>query len=121
LQLLTSGSLMLMQLNRWCAYRHCQPAGKPLEPDGTAVTAGQRSAPLTLQGAGVPALNGNGLNYANFTFSVQDSAGSFDAAQQRDVQRPPVNATAPVAVNDVVASTNEDAAAVIAQKLAAGQ
>ena len=62
-----------------------------------------------------PALNGNGAPYASFTFSVQDTAGAFDAAPNTlTLSVTPVN-DAPVAVNDTVASTDEDTPAVISQ------
>ncbi|MDO9393190.1 MAG: retention module-containing protein, partial [Methylotenera sp.] len=57
------------------------PANGTLTLNGTPVTAGQ-VIPVAAITAGnlvfSPALNGNGANYANFSFSVQDSAGAFD-------------------------------------------
>ena len=57
------------------------PAAGALTLNGTAVTAGQLidAADLTNL-VFTPAANANGASYANFTFSVQDSGGLFDAA-----------------------------------------
>jgi VCBS repeat-containing protein len=57
------------------------PAAGALTLNGTAVTAGQLIDAADLPNlVFTPAANANGANYANFTFSVQDSGGLFDAA-----------------------------------------
>ena len=57
------------------------PAAGSLALNGVAVSVGQVISVTDLGGlVFTPAANGNGANYANFTFSVQDSAGGFDAA-----------------------------------------
>jgi len=69
--------------------------------NGSAVTAGQIVSAADL-GALVytPELNANGNAHATFTFSVQDSAGAFDAAPNTiTVDVTPVN-DAPSATND---------------------
>ncbi|MDP3142297.1 MAG: Ig-like domain-containing protein, partial [Methylotenera sp.] len=47
-----------------------------------------------------PALNGNGANYANFSFSVQDSAGAFDTVPNSVTINVTAVNDAPVAVAD---------------------
>ena len=91
------------------------PTSGVLRLNGVAVTVGQvvTAADIALNRLTyMPALNGNGANYANFTFSVQDSAGSFDTAPNRIT----LNVTAvnddPIAVNDSV-TTLEDTALTI--------
>ena len=88
-----------------------------LRLNGVAVTAGQVVSAADIAAGRLvytPALNGNGLNYSAFTFSVQDSAGSFDAAPNSvTFNVTPVN-DAPVANDDTAAATNEDTPAVIA-------
>ena len=80
------------------------PAAGSLLLNGVAVVAGAvvSAAEIT---AGhlvfVPVANGNGAPYANFTFSVQDSAGAFDNAPNTlTLNVTPVN-DAPVAANDI--------------------
>ena len=81
-----------------------------LQLNGVNVVAGQ-VVPVASINAGllkfVPDLNENGNNYATFTFSVQDSAGSFDALPNTFLFNvTPVNDN-PVARADV-GSTTED-------------
>jgi hypothetical protein len=87
------------------------PAAGVLSLNGVAVTAGQVLSAADIA-AGLlgfaPALNGNGVAYASFTFSVQDSAGAFGAAPNSvtfDVA--PLN-DAPLALDDTLAAINED-------------
>lgn len=55
----------------------------------------------------VPGANGNGIGYAGFDFSVQDSAGSFDTAPNRiSFDLAPVN-DAPVATPAAVGGTED--------------
>ncbi|TSJ90945.1 retention module-containing protein [Chitinimonas sp. BJB300] len=55
------------------------PAAGSLTLDGMAVTAGQVIAAAELDKlVFTPASNGNGNDYASFTFSVQDQANAFD-------------------------------------------
>ncbi|WP_298831212.1 Ig-like domain-containing protein [uncultured Piscinibacter sp.] len=79
--------------------------GAPLLP-GTVVSAAQIDAGTL---AFVPAGDGNGAPYASFTFSVQDSAGAFDATPnifRFDVM--PVN-DAPIASSSTIAVAEESA------------
>jgi hypothetical protein len=96
------------------------PASGTLSINGVAVTPGQVISAADIAAGRLvftPALNGNGAPYASFTFSVQDTAGSFDSVPNSvTINVTPVN-DAPLAVNDTVGSTNEDTAAVIAQSL----
>ncbi|XZG71207.1 retention module-containing protein [Chitinibacteraceae bacterium HSL-7] len=57
------------------------PGAGSLTLNGNPVSAGQVISAADLGNlVFTPAANGNGNNYASFTFSVQDSAGSFDTA-----------------------------------------
>jgi VCBS repeat-containing protein len=59
------------------------PAAGTLLLNGSPVTAGQVISVAEINAGHLvfsPAANANGANYASFNFSVQDSAGSFDAA-----------------------------------------
>ena len=54
------------------------PAAGALADNGTAVTAGQFVPVADITGGKLsftPAANGNGANYASFTFQVQDDGG----------------------------------------------
>ncbi|WP_193452751.1 retention module-containing protein [Pseudomonas nitroreducens] len=77
------------------------PANGSLKLNGTAVTAGQVIDAADLgKLVFTPAANANGNNYANFTFSVKDSNGAFDATLNKiTLNVTPVNDN-PVAVND---------------------
>ncbi|WP_280048854.1 retention module-containing protein [Pseudomonas nitroreducens] len=77
------------------------PANGSLKLNGTAVTAGQVIDAADLgKLVFTPAANANGNNYANFTFSVKDSNGAFDATPNKvTFNVTPVNDN-PVAVND---------------------
>ncbi|WEX00469.1 retention module-containing protein [Pseudomonas nitroreducens] len=77
------------------------PANGSLKLNGTAVTAGQVIDAADLgKLVFTPAANANGNNYANFTFSVKDSNGAFDATPNKiTLNVTPVNDN-PVAVND---------------------
>ncbi|MDZ4126821.1 MAG: Ig-like domain-containing protein, partial [Hydrogenophaga sp.] len=79
------------------------PANGTLTLNGTPVTAGQ-VIPVAAITAGnlvfSPALNGNGANYANFSFSVQDSAGAFDTVPNSVTITVTAVNDAPVAVAD---------------------
>ncbi|TLX79722.1 retention module-containing protein [Pseudomonas nicosulfuronedens] len=77
------------------------PTNGSLKLNGNAVTAGQVIDAADLgKLVFTPAANGNGSNYANFTFSVKDSNGAFDATPNKvTFNVTPVN-DAPVAVND---------------------
>ena len=61
-----------------CASTACLRLAKAhLSLNGTAVTAGQVVSAADIAAGRLvyaPALNGNGLNYSAFTFSVQDSS-----------------------------------------------
>ena len=87
------------------------PAAGVLSLNGTPVTAGQQIALSDLSAGALvftPALNGNGPAYASFTFSVQDSAGSFDVAPNTvTINITPVN-DAPVALDDTLVPIAED-------------
>ena len=84
------------------------PGAGTSQLNGIAVTAGQVIGVADLGNlVFTPAADANGAAYAGFTFSVQDSAGAFDATPNTisfDVT--PVN-DAPVAVDDVF-SGDED-------------
>ncbi len=59
------------------------PGAGTLLLNGTPLAAGALVSAAQLAAGALefrPAANGNGVNYANFTFSVQDSAGAFDTA-----------------------------------------
>ena len=59
------------------------PAAGTLTLSGVAVTAGQVIAVADINAGNLvftPALGGTGAPYASFAFSVQDTAGAFDAA-----------------------------------------
>ena len=77
------------------------PTNGSLKFNGTAVTAGQVIDAADLSKlVFTPAANANGNNYANFTFSVKDSNGAFDATPNKvTLNVTPVNDN-PVAVND---------------------
>ncbi|QIE86184.1 retention module-containing protein [Pseudomonas nitroreducens] len=77
------------------------PTNGSLKLNGTAVTAGQVIDAADLgKLVFTPAANANGNNYANFTFSVKDSNGAFDATPNKiTLNVTPVNDN-PVAVND---------------------
>ena len=77
------------------------PTNGSLKLNGTAVTAGQVIDAADLgKLVFTPAANANGNNYANFTFSVKDSNGAFDATPNKvTFNVTPVNDN-PVAVND---------------------
>ena len=91
------------------------PASGTLSLNGVAVTAGQVISAANIAAGNLtflPAANGNGANYAAFTFSVQDSAGAFDIVPNTvTINVTPVN-DAPAAVNDAV-TTPEDTALTI--------
>ncbi|MEP6872967.1 MAG: tandem-95 repeat protein [Burkholderiales bacterium] len=86
------------------------PAAGTLLLNGVAVVAGAViSASEVAAGhlVYVPVANGNGSPYATFTFSVQDSAGAYDAAPNTlTLNVTPVN-DAPVAVADVGAGLED--------------
>ncbi|MFV3369609.1 retention module-containing protein [Pseudomonas sp. NY15435] len=77
------------------------PTNGSLKLNGAAVTAGQVIDAADLgKLVFTPAANANGTNYANFTFSVKDSNGAFDATPNKiTLNVTPVNDN-PVAVND---------------------
>ncbi|MFV3411075.1 retention module-containing protein [Pseudomonas sp. NY15436] len=77
------------------------PTNGSLKFNGTAVTAGQVIDAADLSKlVFTPAANANGTIYANFTFSVKDSAGAFDATPNKiTLNVTPVNDN-PIAVND---------------------
>ncbi|MET0357692.1 MAG: retention module-containing protein, partial [Cellvibrio sp.] len=79
------------------------PAAGSLSLNGTAVTVGQVINAADVGGlVFTPAANGNGANYANFTFSVQDSIGGFAASSNTiSVSVTPVNDAAVVSSADV--------------------
>ncbi|HEY4068142.1 MAG TPA: tandem-95 repeat protein, partial [Burkholderiaceae bacterium] len=80
------------------------PAAGSLTLNGVALAAGAVVSAADIAAGHlvfVPAADGNGSPYAHFGFSVQDSAGAFDAAPNTlTVNVTPVN-DAPVAANDV--------------------
>ena len=86
------------------------PTNGTLRLDGATVAAGQVISVADLAAGKVsfaPALNGNGVNYASFNFSVQDSGGAFDTVPNTiTVDVTAVN-DAPVANPDTV-TTAED-------------
>jgi VCBS repeat-containing protein len=87
------------------------PGAGSLTLNGAAVAAGQLIAVANL-GTLVftPAANGNGNGYASFTFSVQDSAGSFDPVPNTiTIDVTAVN-DAPTQVVPAAQSTAEDTA-----------
>ena len=98
------------------------PADGTLLLDGVAVTAGQVISAADIAAGRlsfVPGADGNGTNYASFTFSVQDSAGAFDSTPNRigfDIA--PVN-DAPVANPDTVAATEDTPLTIAASTLLA--
>ncbi|WP_331648373.1 tandem-95 repeat protein, partial [Piscinibacter sp.] len=79
------------------------PAAGALLLNGSAVLAGQVISAANLDAGNlvfVPAADASGAPYASFSFSVQDSAGAFDAAPNTlTLNVTPVN-DAPVAVAD---------------------
>ena len=92
------------------------PAAGSLLLDGVAVTAGTVVSAADIAAGHltfVPADNANGAPYASFGFSVQDSAGAFDAVPNTiNFSVTPVN-DAPIARNDL-ASTPINTPATIA-------
>ena len=94
------------------------PASGSLLLNAVTVTAGQVISAADIAAGRLvfaPALNANGAPYASFTFSVQDTAGAFDSAPNSVTLNVTAVNDAPVAVNDTVASTDEDTPATISQ------
>ncbi|HKX44861.1 MAG TPA: Ig-like domain-containing protein [Burkholderiaceae bacterium] len=90
------------------------PAAGTLTFNGSPVVAGQVIAAGDLaQLVYAPAQDAHGTGYASFTFSVQDSAGAFDAAPNTiTLDVTPVN-DAPVAGDDLAATPINTAIAAI--------
>ena len=86
------------------------PAAGALTLNGVAVTAGQTIAVANLGHlVFTPAPNANGSAYAGFDFSVQDSAGAFDATPNRLTITVSAVNDAPVATGTAtLAAINED-------------
>jgi len=84
------------------------PGAGTLALNGTPLAAGAIVAAIDLVHlVYTPAPNGNGANYASFTFSVQDSSGAFDTTPNTiTLNVTPVN-DPPVAQNDAF-TTSED-------------
>lgn len=84
------------------------PASGALTLNGLAVAANQVINAADLSGlVFTPAANANGVNYASFNFSVQDSAGSYSVASNKiTFNVTPVN-DAPVSANQSL-TTAED-------------
>jgi VCBS repeat-containing protein len=86
------------------------PAAGTLTLNGAAVSAGQTIAVANLGNlVYTPAPNANGSAYAGFDFSVQDSAGAFDATPSRLTITVSAVNDAPVAMGTAtLAAINED-------------
>ncbi|OYT99462.1 MAG: hypothetical protein CFE40_06340 [Burkholderiales bacterium PBB1] len=86
------------------------PAAGTLTLNGATVTAGQAIAVANLGNlVFTPAPNANGSAYAGFDFSVQDSAGAFDATPNRLTIAVTAVNDAPVATGTAtLAAINED-------------
>jgi VCBS repeat-containing protein len=86
------------------------PANGELRLNGNAVAAGTVVSAADVAASQlqfVPPANANGAPYGSFTFSVQDSAGAFDAVPNTfTLNVTPVN-DAPVANADTVAATED--------------
>ncbi|MFO1219881.1 MAG: immunoglobulin-like domain-containing protein [Burkholderiaceae bacterium] len=85
------------------------PANGSLYLNGVLVSAGQIVSAAAISAGQlkfVPLPDANGTGYANFTFSVQDSAGAFDTAPNTiTVNVTPVSDGAPAAGADVFTTT----------------
>ena len=85
------------------------PAQGTLTLNGVAVTVGQVISAADIAGgllSFTPLPQGNGNNYANFNFSVQDSSGLFDPVPNTvTINVTPVDDGAPLASNDAFATT----------------
>jgi T1SS-143 domain-containing protein len=94
------------------------PAAGTLRLNGVDVTAGQLIAAADLGNlVFTPAANANGTPYASFNFSVQDSAGGFDAAPNTITLNVTPVADPAVIGGDTAGATTEDGTLVAAGAL----